>query len=46
MDRAVPTLNVLFKQGQDMLGAKAVALQLPIGAEDNFKGVVDRYHLG
>jgi elongation factor G len=24
-----------------MLGAKAVPLQLPIGAEDNFKGVVD-----
>ena len=24
-----------------MLGTKAVPLQLPIGAEDNFKGVVD-----
>ena len=24
-----------------MLGAKAVPLQLPIGAEDNFKGAVD-----
>ena len=24
-----------------MLGAKAVPLQLPIGAEDDFKGVVD-----
>jgi len=24
-----------------MLGAKAVPLQLPIGAEDNFTGVVD-----
>src|SRR5207249_11785959 len=24
-----------------MLGSKAVPLQLPIGAEDNFKGVVD-----
>jgi elongation factor G len=26
---------------KEMLGAKAVPLQLPIGAEDNFKGVVD-----
>ena len=24
-----------------MLGSKAVPLQLPIGAEDDFKGVVD-----
>src|ERR1051326_6300780 len=33
-------LNVV-KQVREMLGAKAVPLQLPIGAEDSFKGVVD-----
>jgi elongation factor G len=31
----------VVKQVREMLGAKAVPLQLPIGAEDNFKGVVD-----
>lgn len=30
-----------MKQVKEMLGAKAVPLQLPIGAEDNFTGVVD-----
>src|SRR5690606_28499215 len=29
------------KQVREMLGADAVPLQLPIGAEENFKGVVD-----
>src|SRR5206468_7723285 len=33
-------LNVC-KQVKDILGSNAVALKLPIGAEDNFKGVVD-----
>jgi len=33
-------LNVV-KQVEELLGAKAVPLQLPIGAEDNFMGVVD-----
>ena len=33
-------LNVV-KQVREMLGAKSVPLQLPIGAEDNFRGVVD-----
>src|SRR6185369_8865709 len=33
-------LNVV-KQVKEMLGSKAVPLQLPIGAEDDFKGVVD-----
>jgi elongation factor G len=32
---------MVVKQVKEMLGAKAVPLQLPIGAEDNFKGVVD-----
>lgn len=41
MDRiGADFLNVVH-QVRDMLGAKAVPLQLPIGAEDNFKGVVD-----
>jgi elongation factor G len=29
------------KQVKEMLGSNAVPLQLPIGAEDNFQGVVD-----
>src|SRR6185503_14155996 len=29
------------KQVREMLGAKSVPLQLPIGAEDQYKGVVD-----
>ena len=29
------------KQVKEKLGSKAVALQLPIGAEENFRGVVD-----
>ncbi|ANI89561.1 translation elongation factor G [Arachidicoccus ginsenosidimutans] len=41
MDRqGADFLNVVH-QVKEMLGAKAVPLQLPIGAEDNFKGVVD-----
>jgi elongation factor G len=32
---------MVVKQVKEMLGAKAVPLQLPIGAEDNFVGVVD-----
>jgi elongation factor G len=32
---------MVVKQVKEMLGSKAVPLQLPIGAEDNFKGVVD-----
>jgi elongation factor G len=36
----VARLNVV-KQVREMLGSHAVPLQLPIGAEDNFKGVVD-----
>jgi elongation factor G len=32
---------MVVRQVKEMLGAKAVPLQLPIGAEDNFTGVVD-----
>lgn len=41
MDRIGADFLAVVQQVRDMLGAKAVPLQLPIGAEDNFKGVVD-----
>ncbi len=41
MDRAGADFLNVVKQIKEMLGAKAVPLQLPIGAEDNFIGVVD-----
>lgn len=41
MDRIGADFLNVVQQVRDMLGAKAVPLQLPIGAEDNFKGVVD-----
>ncbi len=41
MDRAGADFLNVVKQVKEMLGAKAVPLQLPIGSEENFKGVVD-----
>lgn len=41
MDRQGADFLNVVKQVREMLGSKAVPLQLPIGAEDNFKGVVD-----
>jgi len=41
MDRIGADFLMVVQQIKDMLGAKSVPLQLPIGAEDNFKGVVD-----
>ena len=41
MDRSGADFLNVVKQVKEMLGAKAVPLQLPIGAEENFKGVVD-----
>jgi len=41
MDRAGANFLTVVKQVKDRLGANAVPLQLPIGAEDSFKGVVD-----
>ena len=41
MDRAGADFLNVVKQVKEMLGARAVPLQLPIGAEDDFKGVVD-----
>jgi elongation factor G len=41
MDRSGADFLNVVKQVKEMLGSNAVALQLPIGAEDNFRGVVD-----
>ncbi len=41
MDRAGADFLRVVQQVQDRLGAYPVPLQLPIGAEDKFKGVVD-----
>jgi elongation factor G len=41
MDRAGANFLRVVKQIQDRLGAIPAPLQLPIGAEDQFKGVVD-----
>lgn len=41
MDRSGADFLNVVKQVKEMLGSNAVPLQLPIGAEDNFKGVVD-----
>jgi len=41
MDRAGADFLNVCKQVVEMLGTKAVPLQLPIGAEENFRGVVD-----
>jgi elongation factor G len=41
MDRAGANFLRVVKQIKDRLGANPVPLQLPIGAEEHFKGVVD-----
>src|SRR4026209_1704091 len=41
MDRAGADFLNVVKQVREMLGSKAVPLQLPLGAEDDFRGVVD-----
>ena len=41
MDRTAPTTSAAFDMIRDRLGARAVVIQLPIGAEDGFKGIVD-----
>ena len=41
MDRQGANFLNVCKQVKEMLGSTAVPLQLPIGAEDTFKGVVD-----
>jgi len=41
MDRAGANFFAVVEQIRERLGAKAVPIQVPIGAEDQFKGVVD-----
>lgn len=41
MDRQGADFLAVVKQVRDILGGNAVPLQLPIGSEENFKGVVD-----
>jgi elongation factor G len=41
MDRQGADFLNVCRQVKEMLGSEAVALQLPIGAEETFKGVVD-----
>ena len=41
MDRAGADFLMVVKQVKEMLGSKAVPIQLPIGEEENFIGVVD-----
>jgi elongation factor G len=41
MDRSGADFLNVVKQVRSMLGSNAIPLQLPIGAEDQFKGVVD-----
>ncbi|AFD08053.1 elongation factor G [Solitalea canadensis] len=41
MDRSGADFLKVVKQVKDMLGSNAIPLQLPIGAEESFKGVVD-----
>jgi elongation factor G len=41
MDRSGADFLMVVKQVREMLGSNAVPLQLPIGAEDGFTGVVD-----
>ncbi len=41
MDRQGADFLNVCKQVKEMLGSEAVALQLPIGSEDDFRGVVD-----
>ena len=41
MDRAGADLQRVVNQMRERLGAKPVIMQLPIGAEDSFQGVID-----
>ncbi|MBI3893129.1 MAG: elongation factor G [Candidatus Wallbacteria bacterium] len=41
MDRVGADFDMVIKQIADRLGARPVAVQLPIGAEDGFIGVID-----
>ena len=41
MDRSGADFFETVRQMKDILGANPIAIQIPIGAEENFKGVVD-----
>ena len=41
MDRTGANFSKVLKEMRSMLGANALALQIPIGAENGFKGVID-----
>ncbi len=41
MDRTGADFQRVFKQIESRLGALVIAMQLPIGSEENFKGVID-----
>ena len=41
MDRSGADFFETVRQMRDILGANPIAIQIPIGAEENFKGVVD-----
>ncbi len=41
MDRSGADFYEVVNQVRDMLGANAVPIQIPIGAEENFRGVID-----
>ena len=41
MDRAGADFRMVLRQMKQRLGANPVAVQLPVGAEDNFQGVAD-----
>ena len=41
MDRSGANFLEVVRQMHDMLGANSVAIQMPIGAEETFKGIID-----
>ncbi len=41
MDRSGANFYDVVKQIREMLGANSCAIQIPVGAEENFKGVID-----
>mgnify|MGYP000167966918 CR=1 FL=1 len=41
MDRAGANMNAVLEQMRERLGCEPVALQIPYGAEDRFKGAID-----
>ncbi len=45
MDRTGANFFKVYEQVKDRLRAKAVPLQIPIGAEDKFEGVIDLVHM-